>query len=135
MLLFVLNYNDYLFIMNADITTPKYVIDLARDLRKNMTLSEKILWQKLKNKQIAGFRFRKQHPIYRYVLDFYCFEKMLAVEIDGNAHIGREEYDEFRDEVMISIGIETLRFNDNEVLNNMESVLRRIKETLDIRFE
>ena len=121
--------------MKADITTPKYVTLLARDMRKNMTLSEKILWQKLKNKQIGGFRFRRQHPIYRYVLDFYCFEKMLAIEIDGNAHIGKEEYDEYRDDFLKTIGIKTLRFNDNEVINDMKTVLKKIKEALNIRFE
>jgi len=58
---------------------------------------------------------------------------MLAIEIHGNMHIGREEYDEYRDEFLKGIGIKTLRFNDNEVLNDIESILKKIKETLDIK--
>ncbi|OHD68135.1 MAG: hypothetical protein A2W19_01955 [Spirochaetes bacterium RBG_16_49_21] len=72
--------------MNGIIQTPRYIIDLAKKLRKNMTLSEQILWEKLKDRKTCGFKFRNQHPIYRYIFDFYCHEKSLAVEIDGLIH-------------------------------------------------
>lgn len=76
--------------------TPDYITDIARELRQNMTPAEKLLWERLRKRQLQGNRFRKQHPVYRYILDFYCAEKMLAVEIDGHVHNDTEEYDEYR---------------------------------------
>ena len=63
--------------------SPKYIIEIARRMRKNKTPSEKLLWDEIKEKKISGFKFRSQHPVYRYILDFYCHEKRLAIEIDG----------------------------------------------------
>ncbi|HPB82722.1 MAG TPA: DUF559 domain-containing protein, partial [Spirochaetota bacterium] len=68
------------------IITPKYVIELAREQRRNLTDTELLIWSKLKNKQLHGFRFRCQHPLYRYILDFFCHKAMLAIEIDGGIH-------------------------------------------------
>jgi len=113
-----------------NIDTPQYVIELAREQRINLTDSEKIIWLKLRNKQICGFRFRCQHPIYRYILDFYCHEARLAVEIDGDIHKCRKEYDNYRDEFIKNIGITTLRFTDKEVFNNIQNVLNTIKNAL-----
>jgi len=115
--------------------TPKYVVDLARELRQNLTRSEKLLWEKIRNKQLDGYRFRCQHPIYRYVLDFYCHEAMLAVEIDGDVHKKREEYDEYRDELLQHIGIRTLRFTNEEVLSSLEEILITISSILELRQE
>jgi very-short-patch-repair endonuclease len=78
------------------IDTPKYVIELAREQRIKLTLSEQLIWSKLRNKQLHGYRFRCQHPIYRYILDFYCHEALLAIEIDGDIHKYQKEYDNYR---------------------------------------
>jgi very-short-patch-repair endonuclease len=113
--------------MNQSIKTPGYVVELAKDLRNNMTESEKKLWSYLRKKQIGKYKFRCQHPIYRYILDFYCHEKRLAIEIDGNIHNSQQEYDKYRDEFLNSIGIRTLRLRNEDVLNNIEKVIEIIK--------
>ena len=116
--------------MNPEARTPGYITKLARKLRLSMTKTELLLWEKLKGKQLNGFRFRKQHPVYRYVLDFYCAEARLAIEIDGEVHSGKEDYDEFRDGVLKSLSIETLRIQSSEIEDNIEAVLNRIKDKL-----
>ena len=116
--------------MNSKIRSPKYVIEFARQMRVNLTISEKILWEKLKTKKIEGHRFRIQHPIHRYILDFYCHEKKLAIEIDGEIHKFRKDYDEYRDEYLKSAGITTIRFKNEDVFNNIDYVLSEIKNHL-----
>ena len=108
------------------IDTPKYVIELAREQRIKLTLSEQLIWSKLRNKQLHGYRFRCQHPIYRYILDFYCHEALLAIEIDGDIHKYQKEYDNYRDDFIANIGITTLRFSADEVINSIDSVLEQI---------
>ena len=85
-----------------------------------MTESEKKLWSVLRKKQLNGCKFRCQHPIYRYILDFYCLEKRLAIEIDGKIHNSQQEYDRYRDEFLKSLEIDTLRIKDEDVLNKIE---------------
>ena len=106
------------------IDTPKYVFELARGQRIKLTQSEQVLWQRLKDKQLYGYRFRCQHPVHRYILDFYCHKEMLAIEIDGDIHKSRKDYDDYRDFFLASIGITTLRFSVSEVLNNTDNVIR-----------
>ena len=113
--------------MNQSFKTPFSVVELAKDLRNNMTESEKKLWAYLRKKQIGKYKFRCQHPIYRYILDFYCHEKRLAIEIDGNIHNSQQEYDKYRDEFLNSIGIRTLRLRNEDVLNSIEKVIEIIK--------
>ena len=113
--------------MNQSIKTPFYIVELAKDLRNNMTESEKKLWSFLRMRQIGRHKFRCQHPIYRYILDFYCHEKRLAIEIDGNIHNSQQEYDKYRDEFLNSIGIRTLRLRNEDVLNSIEKVIEIIK--------
>ena len=84
------------------INTPHYVIELARRQRQNLNASEKALWSHLKNKHLDGYRFRCQHPIFRYILDFYCHQANLAVEIDGDIHRKKIDYDSYRDEFLKS---------------------------------
>lgn len=112
--------------MNKGIRTPEYIIELARDMRRNMTETERILWYRLNKRQCGGHKFRAQHPLYRYVLDFYCHEKKLAVEIDGALHEAQSEYDQYRDEFLGSIGIRTLRIKSDELLHDIESVVQKI---------
>ena len=113
-----------------NIKTPPFIVELAKDLRHNMTLSEKKLWSVIRMKQVGGYKFRFQHPLYRYILDFYCHEKRLAIEIDGKIHDSQKEYDRYRDEFLMSIGIHTLRIKDEDVLNNIEIVKEMIKTRL-----
>ena len=95
-----------------------------------MTPAEKILWDELKEKKLNGYRFRKQHPVYRYILDFYCHECLLAIEIDGDIHKVRKDYDQYRDDYLKSIGITTLRFTNDEIHNTLNQVLEKIRDNL-----
>ncbi len=110
-----------------NIKTPAYIVEIAKDLRNNMTVSEKKLWSVLRMKQVSGYKFRCQHPLYRYILDIYCHEKLLAIEIDRKTHDSQKEYDRYWDEFLISIGIDTLRIKDEDVLNNIGIVKEMIR--------
>lgn len=98
-------------------------------LRANMPMPEKILWAKIRNQQL-GVKFRRQHGIGRYIVDFYCPECALVIELDGDSHYqeGAQEYDAIRDEFMRSMDLEVLRFANVGVMNNLESVVIRICE-------
>ena len=100
-------------------------------LRKSETLEEKILWAFLRRNQI-GYKFRRQHSIGGYIVDFYCPEKKLVVEIDGPAHSKKEnkEYDKVRENYLNSLSIKVLRFTNLEVNADPEKVAKRIKEGL-----
>ncbi len=102
----------------------------ARELRKQMTPSERKLWKQLNYKKILGFRFRRQHPIDKYIVDFYCHELRLVIEIDGSVHdsIDAKEYDEGRSFELQEFGIQMLRFKNEEVQMNLAGVIKRIKE-------
>jgi very-short-patch-repair endonuclease len=103
--------------------------ELARQLRKTMTLSEVLLWKKLRNKQMLGFDFTRQQPIDKYIVDFYCKELMLAIEIDGASHINEDVYynDIKRQKELELLGVRFLRFQDSEVKKGMNEVLRIIQ--------
>ena len=101
---------------------------LAKNLRRNMTLSEVLLWNELRRKQMLGFDFDRQRPIGNYIVDFYCKELMLAIEIDGDTHTYRYDYDEERQNSLEKLGIHFLRFDDLEVKKNMNNVLRVIED-------
>jgi very-short-patch-repair endonuclease len=101
--------------------------ELASELRKNMTFSEVLLWNELKQKKILGHDFDRQRPINNYIVDFYCKELCLAIEIDGDTHIYRYEYDEERQRTLEKLGIHFLRFEDIEVKKNISNVLRVIE--------
>ncbi len=118
--------------MHPGIRTPDYIRDLAREMRNNLTPAERIVWERVRLKRLNGYRFRSQHPIYRYILDFYCHEKKLAVEVDGDIHDTRREYDEYRDEFLKSIGIETLRLNNDEVLGNTNIAIKKIERAIEL---
>ncbi|HOD15319.1 MAG TPA: endonuclease domain-containing protein [Spirochaetota bacterium] len=116
--------------MNIGVKTPGYIVQLARDLRNNLTECERLLWERLKRKQVAGCKFRCQHPIYRYILDFYCHEKHLAIEIDGDVHKDRKDYDDYRDEFIMSMGIKTLRFSNRNIKQNIDRVIYEVEAEL-----
>ncbi len=104
----------------------------ARALRKNQTEAEKTLWRRLRDKQVEGFRFRRQVPIGPYIADFGCHSEKLIVEVDGGQHAENEEYDGARAALMEKEGYRILRFWNNEVFENLDGVLERILETLRI---
>lgn len=97
-------------------------------LRASATPQEIILWSRLKKSQL-GYKFRRQHSIGKYILDFYCPEKHLIIEIDGSQHIN-SEYDKERDKFLEGLGFKVLRFWDNDVNNNLEGVLLKILQGL-----
>jgi very-short-patch-repair endonuclease len=103
--------------------TPK-----ARQLRQTPTEAEKILWKALRRNQLGGVSFRRQHPIGRYVLDFYCPSAGLAIEVDGGQHAAgqQKEIDLRRDQWLAANGVRMLRFWNNEVLSNLQGVLQTI---------
>ncbi len=111
----------------------RYLKELARKLRQNMTLGEVLLWQRLKRKQMRGYDFDRQRPIDRYIVDFYCKDLKLAIEIDGSSHDGEEAKvnDEIRQKRLESLGVRFLRFTDVDVKRNMEMVMGSIKQWID----
>lgn len=102
------------------------IIDKARDLRRDMSLPEVQLWQALRGEKLGGLKFRRQHPIPPYVLDFYCAGVRLAVEIDGDSHDGRAAQDARRDAFLLEQGIRTLRIPARDVLNDLPAVTAHI---------
>jgi very-short-patch-repair endonuclease len=95
--------------------------EYARLLRKNSTLSEVLLWQQIKNKAL-GVQFHRQVPMLDYIVDFYCHELMLAIEIDGDSHLYKYEYDNKRQGELEKEGVIFLRFSDIDIKRNMFSV-------------
>jgi very-short-patch-repair endonuclease len=100
---------------------------LARDLRNNSTMSEIILWSKLKGKQMMGFDFHRQKPLDNFIVDFFCNELMLAIEIDGSTHNEKMEKDQIRQKKLENLGIKFLRFQDKDVRFNLDNVLITIE--------
>ena len=104
-----------------------YLKALAKQLRQNSTLSEVLLWNELKNRKLLSLDFDRQKPLDSYIVDFYCKELMLAIEIDGDSHDYNFEEDTVRQQTLESLGINFLRFDDLEVKRNMLNVLRAIE--------
>ena len=103
--------------------------EFARQLRNDSTKTEIFLWMKLKGKQMYGYDFHRQKPIDNYILDFFCYELMLAIEVDGYSHQFLEVYtkDGVKEKRMNELGITVLRFSDEQVLKDMENVIRAIE--------
>lgn len=104
------------------------LLNEARELRQNQTPAEEFLWQLLRNKKLNGLKFRRQHQIGSYITDFYCHEKKLIVELDGEVHNNpeRQKHDSTRDKYLTASGFKILRFKNEEVFNNTEDVLQKI---------
>lgn len=103
----------------------------ARELRNNSTLSEVLLWQAIKGKQIKGYQFLRQHPIDNFIVDFYCGKLKLIIEIDGSSHEGKEEYDMERQSKLEGMGFRVLRFSDADVKHDVNSVSAAIEAWID----
>jgi very-short-patch-repair endonuclease len=104
---------------------PKLLV-LAKALRKQGILSEVILWNYLKNKQILGYQFVRQKPLLNYIVDFYCQELALIIEIDGQTHADKEKADQLRDNKLRANGLTILRFSDSDVKKDVDAVLRTL---------
>ena len=102
----------------------------AQYLRKHMTESEKVLWSYLRKRQQLGMYFRRQHPYGIYILDFYCFEANLVIEIDGMIHINKHLNDKERTKFLESTGLKVMRFKNEDVDIRIEWVLNRISSYL-----
>ncbi|MFN3817029.1 endonuclease domain-containing protein [Brevundimonas sp.] len=111
---------------------PKETVTRARQLRRKLTLPEVILWNALRGRRMDGRRFRRQHPLGPYILDFYCAEARLAVEVDGAAHDHPDKikHDQRRNRWLESCGVRVLRIPAREVLGNLEGVLTGLRDAL-----
>jgi very-short-patch-repair endonuclease len=109
--------------------------ELAKFLRRQMTPTEKLLWQSLRNKNIMGVNFRRQHPIFFFIADFYCHELRLVIEVDGPIHQIKErlEKDRNRTAEFDRFGIKVLRFTNQEIKTNINRVIKRIREEIKER--
>ncbi len=105
----------------------------SRKLRNNMTEAEKLLWSRIRRKQIQNYQFYRQKIIGNYIVDFYCPKSNLIIELDGGQHYSDEgmKKDEIRDAYMKSLGLRVLRFSDGDVFNNIKGVLEVIWEVLN----
>lgn len=111
-------------------------IEKRRLLRQNITQAEKLIWHKVRDRQLENCKFRRQYSVDKFVIDFYSPELKLAIEIDGNSHFedGAAEYDQARQEFMESVGIKFIRFTNNDVYGNLSGVLESIIQNIrDLR--
>ena len=99
-------------------------------MRREPTDAEKRLWSRLKTHQLADHKFRRQHPIDRYIVDFACLEAMLVIELDGGQHATQRMYDDARSRALEALGYRVLRFWNSDVLSNTEGVLTMILDAL-----
>ncbi len=98
----------------------------ARQLRQPQTPAESRLWAHLRDRRLHGLKFRRQHPLGHYIVDFYCPDRWLVVEIDGDSHADQQEYDADRTGWLEEIGCRVIRFTNREVSNQLEAVLETI---------
>jgi very-short-patch-repair endonuclease len=108
------------------------LIKLAKELRKNQTKTEKVLWAALRNHRFSDYKFRRQHSVKWFIADFYCHKVKLIIEVDGGIHniTSQSEYDESRAAELETLGIQVIRFSNEEILNNLEYVLQQIQTTI-----
>ncbi|MCI0505152.1 MAG: endonuclease domain-containing protein [Gammaproteobacteria bacterium] len=103
----------------------------TRTLRKNMTESERKLWSRIRRKQILGLQFYRQRPIGNYIVDFYCPEAQLVLEVDGSQHMNKLaiERDKYRDSYLKQQGVKVLRFDNLQVLNQLDAVVEKVYQS------
>jgi very-short-patch-repair endonuclease len=115
--------------MKAALYNQKYLKSIRRDLRNDGTAAEATLWRYLQNKKLGGRKFRRQHSIGNYIVDFYCPQERIAVELDGEYHFTSAGYeaDKIRDAYLDSLGIVVIRFENEVVFHAIEEVLEKIQ--------
>ena len=109
----------------------KEKLQRAKELRREMTPAEKILWEELRANKL-GVHFRRQQVIAGFIVDFYCHKVGLVVEVDGDVHDLRKEEDERRERVLSEMGLRVVRFGNDEVMRNLSAVAGRIREVIDV---
>ena len=108
--------------------TPTILRERARSLRRRQTSVEEKLWSRLRARQLHNAKFRRQHPIGRYIVDFCCVEARLIVELDGGQHASQTQADKKRTDWLASRGFRVLRFWDNEIIESVDAVVERIAD-------
>ena len=108
----------------------KYLETYRKKLRKSLTPAEAFLWKQLQNRKFEGRKFRRQHSVENYILDFYCPQERLAIELDGQVHFNKmaREYDKKRTEDLNNLGIKVVRFENRMVFEYLPQVLQEIKD-------
>lgn len=104
----------------------------ASQFRQAPTPAEDLLWERLRNRQIGNFKFRRQHIIHGFIVDFCCLEQLLVIEVDGPIHEQQIEYDVERSEVLQRLGYRVVRYTNDQVMQNIDSVLVSIRQHLTI---
>ena len=113
-------------------TVTKEKLQRAKELRRDMTPAEKILWQELRANKL-GFHFRRQQVIAGFIVDFYCHKAALVIEVDGDIHDLQQEEDERRDKVLREMGLRVVRFRNEEVMKNLSAVVGKVRELVEMR--
>lgn len=103
---------------------------LVREMRQEPTPAENALWQRLRRKQVHGYKFRRQQPVGAFIVDFYCADARLVIEVDGAIHEQQQEYDALRQAYIESLGLRMLRFTNGEVLQAIDGVVEAIGEAV-----
>ncbi len=105
-------------------------LKFKRDLRKNLTRAEHVLWQELRNRKLLGTKWKRQDTIGQFIADFLCKEHKLIVEVDGGVHETQQEYDQLRTDIINVYGYRVIRFKNEEVLEELSNVLQKISEEI-----
>ena len=121
------NYHENLFKGASNST-----FENARNNRKIATKAEEMMWQALRGKKVNGLKFRRQHPISTFIADFYCHEKQVVIEVDGEYHFQNDQpqYDAWRTEILEDLGVKVIRFSNQEVEDDIVSVISILKKML-----
>ena len=129
--IFILKRKFILMTTNMHYGAPKQIFQYAEVLRKNMTEAEKTIWERVCKNQL-GVRIRRQHPVWKFIADFYCHELKLIIEIDGNIHLtsDKKEYDISRNITLNDFGIQIIRFNNDQVIKETDRVIEEIKKVI-----
>jgi very-short-patch-repair endonuclease len=106
---------------------------ISRTNRSNQTKAESLFWNSVLKNDKTGFRFLRQKPLGQFILDFYCSKLLLAVEIDGGSHIGKESQDFERDQFLLSLGINTVRYTNYQIFTNLKEVENDLKDKIKTR--
>lgn len=112
------------------------ILARAREMRQPQTPAEATLWRNLRNRKLR-YKFRRQHPIYRFIIDFYCAEAKLLIEIDGDSHLEKDqiEYDKVRTEYLEELGYKVIRFTNDDVRYNINAVIAKIIKVVENQVE
>jgi very-short-patch-repair endonuclease len=108
-----------------------HIVAAARQLRQQLTPAEKLLWEALKKRQLNGLKFRCQHPVKSFIVDFYCPQHRLVIEVDGSIHDQQVEYDAARTECLNHLGYRVIRFRNREIISNLSQVLQQIADAIE----